>query len=222
MENNHIELLNAIGYKFKDKSLLIRALSHRSYGKENNERLEFLGDAVLDFVMADELYRLFPTATEGQLSRMRSHLVNCDTLAEVGKSFNLGELLFLGQGEIKTGGSTRSSTISDATEALIGAILLDSNLAECHTTIIKWFRSRIDAISLDDIQKDAKSALQELLQSKQLSLPEYRLASITGEEHNQTFIIDCYIKSLGSSFRGTGLSRRRAEQDAASFALKEI
>jgi len=222
MKSDVARLLKKIAYDFKKNSLLETALSHRSCGKINNERLEFLGDSLLNFIIAHELFKQFPSAQEGQLSRLRACLVREDTLAEVAKQFDLSKYIRLGAGESKSGGAQRISILADAVEAIIGAIYLDSNLETCYAKVADWYKKRINQLSLEEVYKDPKSLLQELVQSKQLPLPEYNLVDVVGKEHQQTFVIECKIALLDKPVKGEGTSRRRAEQAAASATLEEL
>lgn len=220
--NNLKQLMNKIHYNFRNLSLLELALCHRSFGKQNNERLEFLGDSLLNFVIASELYNRFPEAQEGELSRLRSYLVREETLAILAQEFGIGGVLHLGVGEIKSGGASRASILADAVEALIGAIYLDSGLKECYGRIVVWYKDQLDSLSLSDIYKDSKSKLQELLQSQQYPLPNYRLVKIKGEEHRQIFVIECKIALLNHPVVAEGTSRRKAEQKVAELVLEEL
>ncbi len=215
------ELERKLGYLFADKNRLKLALTHRSCGSHNNERLEFLGDSIVNFVIADALYERFPEAREGQLSRLRSRMVRGVTLAELGREFELGDFLRLGSGELKSGGFRRESILADAVEAIIGAIYLDSNMETCRSHIRRWFEERLDALSISDQQnKDPKTRLQEFLQARQKALPQYTVTDISGEAHHQVFTVVCELESLDStSVVGEGFSRRGAEQQAARKAL---
>lgn len=222
MEQDLSELMHKIDYQFKGIILLRMALSHRSCGKVNNERLEFLGDSLVNFVIAHELFKRFPSAQEGQLSRLRAYLVRGETLAEIAKEFDLSRYIKLGAGEFKSGGAYRVSILSDAVEAIIGAIFLDSDLETCYAKVTNWYQERLSELSLEELYKDPKSLLQELVQSKQLPLPEYDLVKITGKEHKQKFIVECKIVLLDKPIQGEGTSRRKAEQAAARAALEEL
>ena len=213
-------LENTLGYHFKDRVLFDLALTHRSYKGANNERLEYLGDAILSFVIADHLFHRFPSAKEGQLSRLRSLLVKGVTLAELGKGFELGDCLNLGGGELKSGGYRRESIIADAVEAIIGAMYLDSNYDTCRDVVLSWYEDRLSTLSLENTEKDPKTKLQEHLQSIKHGLPAYTVKSVTGEAHDQTFFVMCYIESLNITTHHDGPSRRIAEQKAAAKALK--
>lgn len=210
-----------LGYTFSDRSRLELALTHRSCGSRNNERLEFLGDSIVNFVIAEALYERFPEAREGQLSRLRARMVRGVTLAEIGREFELGDCLRLGSGELKSGGYRRESILADAVEAIIGAIYLDAGMATCHERIRSWFKGRLSGLSISDQQnKDPKTRLQEFLQARQMALPKYRVTGIGGDAHNQEFTILCELGKLGISSQGKGSSRRGAEQQAARRALE--
>lgn len=216
------KLTQKLGYTFKDQSLLEAALSHRSIGNQNYERLEFLGDAILNFVIAAELFGRYPKAREGELSRLRANLVNGETLAILAKEFKVGECLRLGVGELKSGGFQRQSILADAMEAIIGAIYLDADLKTCQQQIKNWFTSRLDNITNFSVLKDSKTQLQEYLQAQKLPLPEYKILTIEGEAHAQTFNIECRVSGLSHVTAGTGSSRRKAEQQAAQKLLEYL
>lgn len=222
MSNPLIRLSRALGYEFKDTQLLELALTHRSLGKRNNERLEFLGDSILNFIIAEALYAQFPDAKEGQLSRLRAVMVKGVTLAEIAREMKLGDYLKLGSGELKSGGFNRSSILADAVEALIGAIYLDSGLEVCRERVLCWYESRLQQLSLTKTQKDAKTRLQEFLQSRREELPQYELVKSEGDDHDQTFYVECSIPSLVEVVKGQGSNRRAAEQKAAAAALKAL
>ncbi|MEH6577618.1 MAG: ribonuclease III [Amphritea sp.] len=213
------ELARKLGYKFDDESLAELAVTHRSHGKKNNERLEFLGDSILNFIIAEALYARFPEAQEGQLSRLRAQLVKGETLAELAREMKLGDYLKLGSGELKSGGYRRGSILADAVEAIIGAIYLDSEMDTCRGYVLAWYQTRLDQTSLQDTKKDSKTRLQEFLQSRRAPLPEYELISVEGEAHKQTFHIRCNVNLLQQATEGVGGSRRQAEQEAAKQAL---
>ncbi len=216
------KLEKKIGYTFQDQDLLAQSVTHRSYSNQNNERFEFLGDAVLNFVIADALFSQFPDASEGDLSRLRAKLVKQATLAEVAREMDLGDHLTLGSGEKKSGGHKRDSILSDALEAIIGGILLDSGFEAASATILVWFESRLEGMSDADVQKDAKSALQEYLQSRGEPVPEYVLLKTVGRSPNQQFEVECRTVQLDAPVVATGSSRRRAEQSAAQAALEKL
>jgi len=215
-------LQRKIGYQFKDETLLNLALTHRSFSGNNNERLEFLGDAVLSIVIAEALFHQFPQAKEGQLSRLRSLLVKGVTLAEIGKEFQLGDFLNLGGGELKSGGFRRESIISDAFEAIIGAIYLDSDDDTCRKVVLSWYESRLEALTLQNTEKDPKTKLQEYLQAIKKDLPNYEVYEVKGEAHDQVFYVTCHIEALNIVTKNKGPSRRIAEQKAAKEALKML
>ncbi|AEO08611.1 ribonuclease III [Buchnera aphidicola str. Ak (Acyrthosiphon kondoi)] len=222
---NHIvtkKIQKVLGYTFTHKDLLKQALTHRSASSKHNERLEFLGDSILSFVIASALYQHFPYIDEGDMSRMRATLVRGNTLAEIAYEFDLGEYLQLGQGELKSGGFRRESILANTVEALIGSIYLDSNIKTVEELILKWYEKRLENISPGDTQKDPKTRLQEYLQSKHLSLPTYFIVEVYGEAHNQLFTIHCKISIISEYLIGTGSSRRKAEQDAAQKALIQL
>ncbi|MEW5756952.1 MAG: ribonuclease III [Pseudomonadota bacterium] len=214
-------LTRKLGYRFKDTTLLATALTHRSAGGLNNERLEFLGDAILNFLIAEYLYHRFPAYKEGQLSRLRASLVNGETLAELARDLELGEYLILGPGELKSGGFRRDSILADALEAVFGAVYLDGGMAPAKQIIMAVFADVLERMSPDLVLKDAKTRLQEYLQGRRLPLPEYELVSVEGESHDQHFVIRCRVSSIGhEEFLGEGSSRRKAEQAAAEAVLK--
>lgn len=210
----------------RDPELFARALTHRSAQDRNNERLEFLGDAVLNMLMADALYERFPLADEGNLSRLRSRLVSSPPLAQIGSEIGIGAVLRLGSGELKSGGFRRESILADAVEALIGASYLDAGLEAARELVLRLFAARLDALVPDAELKDPKTRLQELLQGRGEDLPVYVLVSATGEPHAQTFRVRCEVRLAGRAAavaaEGEGTSRRGAEQRAAGTALMTI
>ena len=208
-----------LGYEPRDPALFSAALTHRSAAGPNNERLEFLGDAVLNLVVAHHLYAAFPQASEGDLSRLRARVVSGEPLAEVAASLRLGEALQLGSGELKTGGFRRQSILADAFEAVCGALYLDGGLAAAEEVIERLFEPRIAALPAPHELKDAKTRLQEYLQSRGLMLPRYRVERVEGEAHEQTFHVTCEVPVLQLAAEGRGSSRRRAEQEAAERIL---
>ncbi|MFC3122115.1 ribonuclease III [Agaribacter flavus] len=221
-EHKLVTLQRKIGYVFENQKLILQALTHRSANKSHNERLEFLGDAVLGLIIAEILYQKFPKQPEGKLTRMRASLVNRTTLASIARELSLGEMLKLGSGEMKSGGNRRDSILSDTVEAILGAIYLDSGLAAVQESVNILFRSRVDKLDPSVQIKDSKTQLQEYLQSRQIPLPEYQVVSISGKDHAQTFQVKCSISSLGIEANGKGQSRRIAEQEAAKQALEGI
>ncbi|TLU59921.1 ribonuclease III [Thalassotalea litorea] len=214
------KLSNRIGYQFNDPELLAQALTHRSAKGLNNERLEFLGDSILGYIIANELYRRFPEASEGELTRMRSSLVRGATLAEIARDFDLGDYLQMGPGELKSGGFRRESILEDATEAIIGAVYLDSDLSQCQALVNQWFSQRLEAIQPGKAQKDPKTRLQEYLQGRRQPLPTYDVINTTGQSHNQEFTVSCVVTGIDQEIVSKGTSRRKAEQAAAQQALE--
>ena len=213
-------LLRALNYRFNDSALIEQALTHRSVGHRNNERLEFLGDAILGCVIAEELYRRFPDASEGELTRLRAALVKGDSLAEIGRALSLGDHVRLGSGELKSGGFRRGSILACAVEALIGAVYLDGGFVAAQQFVMSLYQQRLVNVSPEDELKDPKTRLQEFLQSRKLPLPRYELVKVEGEAHNQTFYVECVTESLQERIPGHGSSRRKAEQSAAKKMLK--
>ena len=221
MKNNLNTLCKKLGYQFNDLNLLETALSHRSIGKDNNERLEFLGDSVIGYVIAEELFKRFAQENEGKLSRYRSLLVKGDTLASIARKFNVGDYLRLGGGELKSGGYRRASILADAMEAIIGAITLDSDIEQARQCILSWYQERLDNIKTLDL-KDPKTRLQEYLQARKFELPQYKVVSISGQEHAQVFQVDCIVKELQLTITAEGSSRRAAEQKSAELMLEKV
>ena len=217
------ELQRKIDYDFKDVLLLENAVTHRSKGSNNNERLEFLGDAILGFVVADILYSKFGQASEGQLSRFRASLVKKETLAALAREISLGDYLLLGSGELKSGGFRRDSILADALEAVIGAMYLDGGTDIARSLIESCLKDRLDNLSLEGADtKDPKTCLQEYLQGRRQALPKYEVVATFGDEHNQSFEVNCVVEGLGEPVKGSGTSRRRAEQAAAQQALDQL
>lgn len=216
------ELQRKLNYQFNDISLLEVALTHRSKSSTNNERLEFLGDAILGFVVADMLYHHFDDASEGVLSRFRASLVKKDTLAELARSFFLGDFLTMGPGELKSGGYQRDSILADGMEAVLGAMYLDGGLVVVSELITHSLQARVADLSTELDLKDPKTRLQEYLQGRKLPLPEYDVVATYGDEHDQRFEVQCLVKGLDQPVTGEGSSRRRAEQDAAQRALDQL
>lgn len=216
-------LAKRLGYVFQQPGLLELALTHRSYsGKDNNERLEFLGDSLLNFIIGEALFQRFPHAREGQLSRLRANLVKGTTLTKIARQLDLGPFLLLGPGELKSGGSRRDSILADSVEAVIGAIYLDSGLDNCKARILEWFGPRLENLTLEDTVKDNKTRLQELLQAQKWSLPTYSILDVEGASHSQHFVVECVVEEAGLNFRGEGHSRRHAEQIAAGLMLSAL
>ena len=215
-------LARKLGLSFNDPQLFTAALTHRSAHAKNNERLEFLGDSILGFVIAQKLYDLFPQASEGILSRLRASLVNQSSLADLAREHNLGEYLFLGSGELKSGGFRRDSILSDALEAIMGALYKDQGIEACKSWIEILFSDKLNSLSLDNWQKDPKTQLQEMMQSKKQDLPEYTLVTMSGLAHEQTFKVRCRISNMDFTCIGAGISRKKAEQAAAELMLEHI
>jgi ribonuclease-3 len=215
-------LLKKLNYQFSNPSLLTLALTHRSSIGENNERLEFLGDSIVNFVVAEALYHQFPGSQEGELSRWRATLINRETLADLARKFDLGNYLYLGPGELKTGGNQRQSILSCTMEAVIGAIYFDGGFEATKVCIMEWYKPLLESLSNAASHKDPKTVLQELLQALRKPLPTYQVDSIEGEAHQQCFIVSCQIDDGSVKAVGKGTSRRRAEQDAAEAMLRII
>lgn len=221
MNINKQRLLKRIGYEFQDQALFELALTHRSYGANNNERLEFLGDAALNFIIGHAIYQQLPDTNEGDLSRYRANLVKGKTLAELGRELGIGDHLKLGGGEMKSGGHRRESILADAVEAIIGAIYLDGGMPACEKAVLAWFSERLDTLTQTNL-KDPKTQLQELLQSRGKSLPVYEVINIAGEAHDQHFTVTCSVEGLPTPTVGEGTSRRSAEKKAAAAALSGL
>jgi len=219
---NPARLKEHLNYSFADEQLLTQALTHRSAAANHNERLEFLGDAVLGAVIARQLYERFPTADEGQLSRLRSLLVKEKSLAEIASEINLGEYLRLGSGELKSGGFRRASILSDAVEAVLGAIYLDGGYTAAEAVILRLYAERLKKLNVDMARKDPKTELQEWLQARNFKTPIYSVAKEQGKDHAKTYWVDCSIDYQQMTARGQGSSRRKAEQDAAKKLLERI
>lgn len=215
-------LSRKLGLVFENPQLFIRALTHRSASSTNNERLEFLGDSILGFVIAEQLYNLFPDAPEGVLSRMRANLVNQRSLAEIARQHKLGDYLLLGSGELKSGGFERDSILSDAVEAIIAALYKDQGMAACQKWIPELFDDKLKSLSLGNGQKDPKTRLQEFMQAKKLDLPQYELLTASGLAHEQTFKVQCKISLLPQPSIGAGVTRKGAEQAAAEILLEQL
>jgi len=222
VSSNLQRLQKHLGYSFKDLAYLRQALTHRSSGILNNERLEFLGDSILSFVIAKALYEKFPDMAEGQLSRLRAHLVKGEMIAQIALEIELGDYLSLGPGELKTGGFRRASILTDALEAVIAAVLLDGGIDACQSLILHLYQTRLNDSHLNDNLKDHKTQLQEYLQSQKIPLPEYTLIKTEGEEHDQMFYVSCEVQGFNFSTQGQGDSRRKAEQLAAKDFLEKV
>ncbi len=213
-------LQQRLGYEFKTPKLLQLALTHCSHGATNNERLEFLGDSILNFVIGEALFKRFADAREGQLSRLRSQMVKGETLAEIAREFELGECLILGEGEMKSGGQQRDSILADTVEALIGAIHTENDFETCRSHVLRWYSGRLNALTIDTTAKDPKSQLQEYLQGLRKPLPEYQVIEAAGESHAQIFTIECKVALLKQSVRAQASNRRDAEKLAALEILR--
>jgi len=215
-------LLKNLEYSFNDITLLDEALTHRSFASKNNERLEFLGDGILNFVIADELYKAYPDVQEGDLSRLRANLVNKESLAVIANKLKLGDVIKLGSGELKSGGFRRPSILADAVESILGSVYCDGGFQPARDLIIRLYTDRL--ASPTDLQslKDPKTQLQELLQARRYSLPDYQVTDITGQAHAQIFHVRCTIEKIKIEVNGEGKSRRKAEQVAAEKAIKLV
>jgi ribonuclease-3 len=214
-----VALSGVTGHRFRDPGLVRDALTHRSAGSRNNERLEFLGDAALNLIMAELLFQRAPEATEGELSRLRASLVRGSTLAQIGRSLGLGDHLVLGSGELKSGGHRRDSILADALEALLGAVFLDGGFEACRRCILRLYEDRLANLPSPEALKDPKTRLQEWLQSRGRPLPQYTLVDARGEDHARQFTVHCRVQGLAQPAVGSGTSRRKAEQAAAEMAL---
>jgi ribonuclease-3 len=215
-------LARAIGYEFHDQSLLRTALTHRSFGTPNYERLEFLGDSVLSCVIAADLYHRFPQLPEGDLSRVRAIIVKQQSLYEHAQRLGIGESLLLGEGEVKSGGRARPSILADALEAIIGAIYLDGGFAAARTVIKNIFEPLLAIADPAVLGKDPKTLLQELLQGRRMPLPQYSVIAVDGEAHQQRFKVECAVPQLNIRVTGEGLNRRAAEQNAAELVYRQL
>lgn len=215
-------LQGRLGYRFHDEGQLQLALTHRSFGTPNNERLEFLGDSVLNLILAEALYRKFPATREGQLSRLRAQMVKGATLAKLAREFGLGPCLRLGEGEMKSGGQQRESILADALEAVIGALYLEAGFSVCTERVTTWYESRLSQLSPDEPSKDPKTELQEYLQARQLPLPDYEVVQVAGQAHARTFTIACRVAPLKEPLQASASNRRDAEQQAATAALQKL
>ena len=220
--NDTAALQRALSYDFSDIARLDLALSHRSVGAANYERLEFLGDALLGFLIGETLFQTFPDATEGQLTRLRASLVKGETLARIARELDIGSFLRLGTGERKSGGHQRDSILADVLEAIICAVYQDGGMNPVRELVQRLYAGRIAQLDLELIQKDPKTRLQELLQSRREALPSYELLEIIGESPDQVFRVSCGIEGLEQALQATGSSRRKAEQTAAEAVLMKI
>lgn len=216
------DLQERLGYRFRRRELLNQALTHRSHSASNNERLEFLGDGVLNCIVGLNLYERFPGLREGQLSRLRANLVNQQPLFEIARELDLGHYLSLGEGELKSGGASRPSILADSLESVLGAVLLDGGFDTARQLVGRLFASRLNEIDPDAQGKDAKTQLQEWLQSRHRGLPAYNLIEVSGQAHAQNFNVECRIDVIGLRSTGEGSSRKAAEQAAAAAALRKL
>ncbi len=222
MQASPLQLQRLLGYQFNDTSLLEQALTHRSVSSRNNERLEFLGDAILGAVVAEALFQRFVDGSEGDMSRMRASLVKGATLASIGQDLKLGDYLRLGSGELKSGGFRRESILACAVEAVIGAVYLDGGFEASRDLVLRLLANKLAKVSPDSVQKDPKTSLQEHLQGRKLALPEYETVSVSGEPHAQTFVVRCVVPELKVMAEAEGHSRRAAEQRAAEQVLQQL
>lgn len=209
-----------LGHRFERPELLRRALTHRSYSADNNERLEFLGDSVLNCLIAEDLYKRFPKLLEGELSRLRANLVNQQTLFEIAQGLHLGEHVLLGEGEMKSGGFRRPSILADTLEALLAAVFLDSGFDRTREVVGALYEPLLCDLDPATLIKDPKTVLQEYLQARRIALPQYSVRAIRGEAHEQHFEVECAITDLNIQANGEGMSRRSAEQNAARLAYQ--
>lgn len=222
MNNTLGALSKKLNYHFKNPGLLQQALTHRSAHPIHNERLEFIGDSIVNFVVGEALFHAHPTQAEGELSRWRASLVQRETLAEIGLEWHLNEYMILGPGEKKTGGLHRPSNLANAVEAIVGAIYLDSDFTTIKNILLKTFEKRLSTAHISSLQKDYKTQLQEWLQSKQIQIPTYELIEVSGQDHASIFKIQCSIPKLAKTSIGEGSSKKRAEQEAAAQMLKQL
>ncbi len=216
------QLEKKLYYTFKDIELLEQALTHKSVGTQNNERLEYLGDSILGSVIAIYLYQYFVKASEGELTRLRAQLVCEESLAELAKSIQLGDFLNLGSGELKSGGFRRDSILSDALEAILGAIYLETNFEKVQQIILKLYQDKLAHVSLDNAGKDSKTCLQEWLQHRKRTLPVYTIEEEKGKDHEKSYRVSCFVESENLTTEGIGSSRRKAEQVAAKHMMEMI
>ncbi len=223
MPSKFIKRGDLIGHPFRDPALLKQALTHRSAGAPHNERLEFLGDSIVNMMAAEALYRRWPNADEGAMTRARAELVREGALAVIGRNLELGERLTLGPGEMKSGGHRRDSILADAVEAVVAAIYLDAGFEACRAVVLPWFSASIEALPASGRpEKDPKTRLQEWLQARQKALPQYELVSESGDDHAKHFRVRCIVAAPAASTEGEGASRRLAEQQAAAAVLEQL
>jgi len=222
VSDSRLPLTLKIHYLFNQKTIQRQALTHRSAGAENNERLEFLGDAIVNFIIAEAVFQRFPDSSEGQLSRLRAELVKQESLAEIARQLSLSELLIFGAGEMKSGACHRDSILSDALEALIAAIYLDSDMDKCKQAVLPWFAEKLAGLSLEDEYKDAKTSLQEWLQARNIPLPTYQLLEVSGPDNQRTFRMGCRVDTLQQEAIAEGVSKKQAEFKAAEQLLNQL
>lgn len=219
---NISDLQKKLGYHFRDERLITTALTHRSYDKNHNERLEYLGDSILGFIIAEALYHHFPDQPEGVLTRFRASLVKRETLAKVARSLELGDYILLGTGEKRSGGWRRDSILSNTLEAIIGAIYLDSDILPCRSFVLNLFQDHINNMSPEQQNKDPKTELQEYLQARKMDLPDYKVVAEEGEAHNRRFTVECRVDALNNTMTAQGKSKRSAEQIVARKVLEVL
>ncbi len=210
-----------LGYQFNNLSLLKRALSHRSVGRPNNERLEFLGDSIIGFFVADKLFRRFPSESEGALTKMRASLVRENTLAAIARSLEMQPLLIMGGGELKSGGFNRDSVLSDAFESVVGAVYLDGGISSVEVLLLEIYKNMLESIKPAGL-KDSKTTLQEFCQKRDFALPIYEVVEESGAAHDLMFTVTCRIPAFNYEFQGVGKSRKLAEQTAAAQAMLKL
>ena len=215
-------MIEGFGHDFREPELLRQALRHRSAGSANNERMEFLGDSLVNLIVAEALHARWPRADEGALTRARAALVRESALAEVARRLGLGSQIELGPGELKTGGHRRDSILADALEAVVAAVHLDSGFEQCRAVVLPWFEPALASLDVVRIEKDPKTRLQEWLQARQLGRPEYQLLESRGEEHERLFLVECQVADPACSEQGEGASLRVAEQAAAAAVLSRL
>lgn len=216
------QLQQRLHYEFRTESLLSRALTHRSYSAQHNERLEFLGDSILNFSVASLLFKRLSQQDEGDLSRIRSSLVNQSTLADLAHQLQLSDVLLLGEGELKSGGFRRPSILADAMEAIFGAIYLDQGIEQAQQVIERLYEPLLESVDFSTLGKDAKTLLQEMLQARKMALPQYTVTATTGAAHDQQFEVECSVPDLSIAASATGSSRRNAEQSAAKIVIDQL
>ena len=216
------KLQQHLNYEFRQENLLVRALTHRSYSAQHNERLEFLGDSILNFSVAALLFKRLSQQDEGDLSRIRSSLVNQSTLADLANQLQLSDVLLLGEGELKSGGFRRPSILADAMEAIFGAIYLDQGVEQAQSVIEGLYAPLLESVDFATLGKDAKTLLQEMLQARKMALPQYTVTATTGAAHDQQFEVECSVADLSIAASATGNSRRNAEQSAAKLVIEQL